>query len=298
MKQHCLKASTLLFTALPVLCWGNSVYIGYGETELTTSVGEQTLNLTPSGVSLMADFDVTEEISVSIDTSRYSDSVTQNNLIQVEYEVETLGAGISYNLENWSTSYQYSQYNDEEFSVVLIQNQPNSQIEAKANTHSIGLSRYFSNDDWQFSLYTGVHYSDWEQDTVIDAPSPNRPLETSVDEGDSLFVSLGGGISHYWSLSDNRSVLIGTFISWNELTDSGSAAISRNGTNVSQIRDVDIRDQINAFAAIGSESYGQVNLYLSVDVTDNLVWDVDASFDFSTDDNSAAWSTSVGYFFQ
>ncbi len=277
--------------------WASSVYVSYGQSEQTVVVGEQSIDLTPAGTSLMLDFDITEQFSVSLDTSGYDDSEGLSQFANLDYDSDSFGVGLGYTLEDWSFYYQFADYEDQQRVDSSRQGTPASTTITEAQTHSVGLARFFIKDDWQFSLNAGLHYNDWDQNLRVLSGDPQQPPQSTEDQGDATFVSIGAGASYFVSLTEDRALMYGIYAGWNEVMDSGSETVSINGRNVSQIRDINTGNRISALSIAGSESYGLVNLYVSLDLSENWVADVDASFDFASDDNATSWSLSLGYFF-
>ena len=202
---------------------------------------------------------------------------------------------MGYFLDSWSFSASYTNWQDE-----LNITDPNvneSRVQQDTDSPSISVQAGYDwqKGNWLLGTGSGFHYSDWENSERRD--TRNEAPRTSVDEGSSTFVSIDVSASYLFELGGNRAVIVGASSRWNQLTDSESTAVSRNGRNISQVNNRTVRNFINSQSALGSESYGQINAFISYDINENWLLDVNGSFDFGTDESSTAWAINLGYVF-
>ena len=127
---------------------------------------------------------------------------------------------------------------------------------------------------WQFGLSAGAHFSDWEQASFTSVRSNTQTK--SIDEGKSTFISLAFSTAKLIEIKQVGNIIIGSSFSWNQLTDSNSLSVYRNGRNISRINNRIGSNFSNLGGITGTESYGQMNFYLSYDITDAVSVDVDS----------------------
>lgn len=282
---------------IPVSCSLNahSIYVGYGQTEQTSTLGQNTLDLNPGGQSVLITFDPSDKVSVYAEYSSLEDDQSINDRLSGSVDIDSLSLGSTYYLDNWSVSGTYTDWQD---SLIIDNDQNNTRpVEqtTDANSYSLSLSYDKTFENWLLGVNTGVHYSDWRQN----GHTLNREneLNDSVDKGNSTFISVGVSAAHYTSLGADASLMLGGSVGWNQLTDNESTAVLRNGRNISQIANRTIRNFVNFQNIVGSESYGQINLFASFDLTQDWVADFNVAQDFGGEESSTAWSVNLGYQF-
>ena len=268
-----------------------SIYVGYGQSEQNSIVGERTISFSPSGASVLLSFDLNENLSLSFDYAHLSDEQAISNGVNGDLDLDSWGTGLVYYFGNWALSASYSDWQDE----LHIAPMENSivRLEQETSSPSSSLSFAYSWDgtDWQIGLAMGIHYSNWSQ-SRLSQTRPNEPLQSAYDEGDSTFVSPSISAAKVVPISSKSDFIVGGSISWNHLTNSESLAISRNGRNISQIS-----RRSNTSSVGGTESYGQLNIYVSYDISASWLVDVDSTFDIGSEENTQAWSINIGYLF-
>ncbi len=280
----------------------NSLYVGYSQSELTSVIGQREVDLEPSGANILATFDLSDNWTVSLDVGQQDDTAAFENNASAKFENDSWGASVNYFYQDWAFSYSYSDWNDELEVIAFPLGRPVAQRQIYFQTndspsHALRATYYWSGEFWQLGLSGGLHYSNWEQFTHFDNPLDQRPSQDSVDKGDSTFVSLGINASRFFPIEGSRNVVLGGSVNWNELTDDDSQAVSRNGRNINQINNRNIINRLNTLVVSGSDSYGQANVYLSWDITEHWILDLDTGIDFGNEDNSQFWSVNIGYSF-
>lgn len=305
------KTKNLRLLAFPFACLilanannalANSVFVGFSQSELTSVLGPREVELEPSGTSLLASFDLSDNWTVSLDIGQQDDSATFETNATAYFDNDSWGTSINYYYENWAFSYGFSNWEDELEVIAFPLRNPadRRQIYFQTNdspSHAFRATYYWQSDFWQVGLSGGIHYSDWEQFTHFDNPLDATPRQDARDKGDSTFISLGLSASRFIPIDGNRNVILGGSVNWNELSDNNAQAISRNGRNINQINNRNLRNRLNALVVSGSDSYGQANVYLSWDITEHWVLDLDTGVDFGGDDSTQYWSVNVGYIF-
>lgn len=227
------------------------------------------------------------------------DKQSVNQQASGELELESLSLGAGYYLDNWSFSLSYLDWQDELLVIRDTTSRTLSTDQTDANSYAVSVSYDKTFNDWQLGVSSGLHFSDWElaRQSIVRMADGEFSDQSGVDTGDSLFISLGLSAAHYHSLSATSGLMIGGSLGWNQLTDSDSEVVSRNGRNISQIANRTIRNLVTSQNIIGSESYGQGSLFLSYNFTEHWVADVNLSYDFGGEQSSSAWSVNLGYQF-
>ena len=284
------------FTTVSHVSTANSLFVGYGQSEQVTEPSEgRRIDFTPGGKTALLSVDLTEQLSFSADVYRADQSKGVSDRLNGDIAIRSWSVGAGYFVGSWSFYANYTDWHDE-----LSVSDSNSAVvglkqESESPSYSLQLGYDWQQGNWQWGAGMGLHYSDWTQ---FERRQPrNEPARTSTDKGSSTFVSVDLSTSYYVQLHNNRALIMGISGRWNQLTNSESQAVSRNGRNISQINSPRITNLINAQSALGTESYGQINTYLSVDIAENWLVDVNYSMDFAGEENSSAWAVNLGYLF-
>ncbi len=293
-----IAASNMLLF-FPATVQSASIYYGYSQSDQTTTVGNNTLYFTPTGSNFLISLNPTDELSLYAEYSALDDSQSVNQQATGDLELESLSLGAGYYLDNWSFSLSYLNWQDEllvsvdgtDITVVT------DNTDADAYAFSISFDKTY--DNWQWGISSGVHYSDWKSATesIVRTQDNETRNQSGVDTGDSLFISLSLSVAHYKALTTSSGLMFGGSLGWNQLTDSESEVVSRNGRNISQIANRTVRNLVTSQNIVGSESYGQMNIFISYDFAEHWVTDLNLSYDFSGEQNSSAWSINLGYRF-
>lgn len=296
MPTHTSSISVqILFFSL--LAWGgntsvlaHSFYLGYSQSEQTSYIGERALNFSPVGVSGLISFDLGKDWSITLDHASLNDSQSIARTVDGALDIESWGAGLNYYWDKWALSVAYSDWQDE-----LHIRTENDIVRFEQSTESpassVSLSYNWGGADWQIELATGLHYSNWSQ-ALLSQARLDQPEQTALDEGDSTFISTSVSATKLVPINAQNQLVFGGSFSWNYLTDNESIAVSRNGRNISQIS-----QRLSAATVTGTESYGQLNLYISYDISESLLIDIDSTFDVGAQESTQAWSFNVGYLF-
>lgn len=147
-----------------------------------------------------------------------------------------------------------------------------------------------------------------------DPPPPQNDLVSEVNSGDSTSISTSFSVARFWSVTEDTGVLVGGILSWNHMLRGDSVLVSSNARNIPTNRPNQGGNNApgggaggNNFnragnntglnSVSGDDSYGQVSVYVSYDLTESVSVDFDYGVDIGTDENDAVWSVSLGYFF-
>jgi hypothetical protein len=273
-----------------------SVYLGYSQTEQISVAGNRTLSLDPSGNVVLMSFDLSDNWSLSVDYADLGDSTALTNNATGKLNIQSWGAGVSYYWGPWSWSANYSSWQDDLSISLASTEQTLFNQNSKSPSSALSVAYNWDLTHWQLSLMAGMHYGEWRQ-TQKSLNRETQTAQSSLDGGSSTFVSLHLMLARLISVGGQEDLILGGSLGWNQLTNSGSAAIARNGRNVSQINNRTIINRLSAAAVTGTESYGQLNFYTSYSLTDDWLVDFDVTFDLGSEENTQAWSVNLGYFF-
>ncbi len=285
----------VLFLPLGFTTQAASVSIGLSQSEQTSFVQDRQLDFVPQGITAFVSHDFTEKLSVSVNHTHLQDDKSLAKLIAGKVDIKSWQLGVQYYWDDWSISASFSDWQDS----LNIQSTQSTRLTIEQQTESpstsLSLTRDWSYGDWHLALTSGVHVNQWRHRSYRDAT--NLTAQSEVNKGTSTFVSVTASASRLINLSNSSFVIVGSGLSWNQLTRSESSLVSRNGRNISQITNRTRGTTINLQSVTGSESYGQLNAYLSYNLSKNWIVDADISYDFGGETNSLAYAISVGYLF-
>ena len=299
--KHIRPSSKVLCLSLsiaPLTTSANSIYVGYNQTESNAIVGERQADLTPAGLALYASFDVTDNLSASIDLAKQSDDTNITPNFDVEYDSDTVGFGLNYYLDNWTFSYFFNRWEDElngrpEANVSMPIIPPNYQQTSDATSNSIQASYYWTQESWQFGLSSGLHFSETDQTIDLFDTTNDTPLNNFNSKSDTTFVSIGASSAWFFDFSEQQ-LMLGANVSWNHLADDNNIASVSNLRTGSQR--VNVGNPLSNVVS-GSESYGQLDAYASWQFHENWILDFSTGINIATDDDGLVWSLHLGYLY-
>ncbi|MBD1388501.1 hypothetical protein IC617_03585 [Neiella sp. HB171785] len=283
------------FLLTPAASYASALYIGYGQSEQTTQVNERIINFKPAGKTALLSLDLTDQLSVSADVYVADESEPVNDRVNSSLDIDSWSLAVGYYLDSWSITASYNNWQDDLTFKAGKESVVTFQRDTESPSYSLNTSYDWQIDNWQLGVGLGVHYSDWQMTQRRE--KRDDPASSSKEQGNSTFVSANLSASHYTELTADYGLLAGASVQWSQVTDSESEVVSRNGRNISQISSGRRGGLINSQSALGSESYGQLNTYLSVDLFNQWVVDINGSFDFGGDESSTAWTANLGYLF-
>lgn len=299
MKRITMNIKQLVTLVVLAFCSGShasSVYLGMQSNDTQVFLGDDSHTLTPGGPYIALNYDLNDYWSLNLDYARLDTKEDLSTPVSIDFESDNWGAGFSYYSHQWSVYYQFSGYEDQQFTDDAG-SAPSVNSETDSVTHSIGASYYWLLDgNWQISNSIGLHYSDWEQ-TITEIPDePERPPMTVLDPGDATLLSVSVGVNKALTLIEDSDLNLGFYASWNEVLQSDSTTNDAT-TGPNKSNPPDRNQNRNTFVASGSESYGLVSAYIAIDIAQYWTLDMDTSIDFGVDDSSQSWRLSVGYQF-
>ena len=275
----------------PSCARAHALYVGVGNSEQVTIAGNRELSFSLTGQTALASFEISEDLMLGFDYYTANDSVSISQQASGELDIDSWRVNLGYYLDDWSFSISATNWQDELF-VDVLRTSFFLRQDTESPSYSANVSYDWYVSDWQISTGLGFHYNDWEQ--KINSVNTQGRETSAVDSGESSFISTSVSVARFFELSQDQGIILGLNLQWNEIMDTESQAISRNGRNISQINNRQIRQLINSQVPIGSESYGQYSMYLSYDITENWLVDLNWSRDFSSDFNTSAWSLNIG----
>lgn len=271
-----------------------SLFVGYSQSEQNTLVSNRNLAFSPSGTSVLLSFDITEDWALSFDYAKLTDNKSVANSISGELDINVWGAGLSYYLNDWSFSASYSDWQDD-LLIYRDRNQLLSEQSTRSPSASLSISYDWFIHNWQIGVSSGLHNSDWQQNRVTSVQT--NPATSTFDEGTSNFISLGLSTARIISFENAHDVIIGGSLAWNYLTNAESNAVTRNGRNIGRVTNRTGRSVSASSGITGTESYGQLNIYVSYNISKSISVDFDSTFDIADEETTQSWSVNLGYIF-
>lgn len=310
--MQCLITTKYTFTILSffLLAISNhanaaSIDISYGQQEYQVQLQDETVTLTPVGNAISFSANLTDDFSMGLNYQNWQDDKNFDNRVNTDVTLSTAGASLSYYLDNWSFSTNYSQSEvDTKISgLKRKQNIKNENIDSSSFGGSIGYG--FAKNDWFYGLLISGLYSDWDFDkyqvkTKRDEGIPKK-VTTEKSSGNSSSISSSLSAAYYIPLENETGLMLGGLLTWNYLVSGDSALISRNGRNINTRKNGSPRNVTTNSAALnsisGDDSYGQFALYASYDINDAWSVDIDTSINIASDYDAYTWSISLGHIF-
>ncbi|PAJ74774.1 hypothetical protein CJF42_08830 [Pseudoalteromonas sp. NBT06-2] len=286
-----------------------SISVSYGQQEYQVSLQNETVNLTPVGNAVSFSTNITDNLNLNLNLNyqNWQDDRNHENRVNAEVELTTIGTSLSYYLDNWSFSSNYSQSTvDTKISGLRREiNFNNENIDSASLGGSIGYG--FIKGDWFYGILVGGLYSDWDFNKyqIKDSNQDHKQSKITSEKssGNSSIISTSLSTAYYLPFSNEKGLMLGGLLTWNYLISGDSVLISRNGKNVNTrpiSRDTSRITNSNSAslnAISGDDNYGQFALYASYDLGPSWSLDIDASINIASDYDAYAWSVSLGYIF-
>jgi hypothetical protein len=265
--------------------------VGYSQSEQKSFVGERALNFSPIGPSLLVSIDLNDNLLLSFDYASLNDELVIMNTTNGNVEIESWGAGLTYYWEDWTLSANYSDWQDELRITAIASELARFSQDTQSPSSSLSMAHSWDGSDWQVGLTMSLHYSKWSQSNRSQNQL-NEALQSAFDEGDSTFIGTSISTAKIVAISPQTQLVVGGSISWNYLTSNESLAVSRNGRNISQVS-----QRLSSATVTGTESYGLLNMYISYELSESWLIDLDSTFDVGGEEDTQAWSVNLGYVF-
>jgi hypothetical protein len=308
--KYCNYSAALLLLTLTTHVSATNLNISYGQQEYQVNFQDETVTLNPNGKGAFFGTNLTDDLSLNLDYQTWQGDKNINNRFNTDMKLDTLGASLNYYLDEWSFSLNYSQY-DIDTAVYDLKKAAQTRNE-NTESFSVGgsLGYGFSSGTWFYGVLVSGLYSEWDFDKsqIKGKIKSNKApkILTEKSSGDSTSISSSLSAAHYWSLSENTGVMLGALLSWNYLISGDSVLISRNGRNINTganqrntSRGTGARaTNATALNSIsGDDSYGQLAVYISYDISSSWSVDLDSSVNFESDSDAFTSSVTLGYVF-
>jgi len=296
---------SLFFLAISSDSNAASIDISYGQQEYQVVLQDETITLTPVGNAISFSANLTDDLSLGLNYQNWQDDKNYDNRVNADVDLTTVGTSLSYYLDNWSfsTNYSQSEVDTKILGLKRKQNINNENIDSSSFGGSVGYG--FAINNWFYGILISGLYSDWDFDKYqVKAPQKEGDPEkvtTEKSSGNSSSISSSLSAAYYIPLKDETGLMLGGLLTWNYLVSGDSILISRNGRDVNTKPNGTTRNPTNNSAALnsisGDESYGQFALYASYDINDAWSVDIDTSLNIASVYDAYTWSVSLGYIF-
>jgi len=289
-----LSLCALLASSSQVMA--GALYLGYGQSEQHSSLGNQNLDYKPTGQELLLSFDLTEHWVLSGDYSAQDDDLMLQPDLTAKIDSDSWGLNLSYYWQDWAFSLGYSKLQDEQ---KLEREGPRPMLfaqEADAPSYAISAAYSWGQALWFYNASVSLSYNDWQQTTIT--PGNDRQSSQQLSEnGDSSFASVFLNANRRVELGEQTAINLGLGVGWNQLLNDSSDILSVNGRNISQSRPPTNRNRLSTTAAIGGDSYGQASFFISYDFAADWFVELSTSTNFGDGDSNQLWAINLGYLF-
>jgi hypothetical protein len=304
--------TAIILSLLVSSSYANNVSLNYSQLEQQISLQEESLLLKPAGPGVNVSFDLTSELILKFDYQQWQDNQQDNNLSAVDIDLSTLGGSLSYLKNNWFYSASISASKDDIAYLRKIKSTPYRTEDTQ--TTSLGLNIGYNGliDNWMYDYSVGVQYTDWTTDSIqmenqTPPPRPGEPRpplsNTTQMDNNTTSINATAALARYWQLSNDNGVLAGAMLSWSYQVSGGEALSSGNNPPPPPPRSNNPGRTNRAVgsptirATSGDDSYGQVLLYVSYDLTSQWSIDIDTAIEVASDDNNQSWAIGMSYAF-
>ncbi len=298
----------LFFYIISVPSFADSLTLGYEQITQRLSVLNKEVQIKPAGGSLSGSFSLTEQWQLSVDYQRYQDAQTRLSNFNTSIDLMTLGAGLNYYLDDWSFSLYYNRSTDD---ISFISNQRNNirQTEQNSNSSLSASADYaWSVQNWFYDLSFTSQYNGFTSDTIQSRGAEQGMIKDVLrtrNTGDYMLLSGGFSISHLWTLTENRAMVVGGLFTWSYQVSGNSQLLSRNGRTRNaasfrgHTRTITNRTGSGSVnnALIGDDNYGQVVAYVSYDLSPAWSLEFDSAVNVATASNDQSNSINLTYLF-
>lgn len=298
------SAITAVTTSLPSMATG--ITVSTGQFEQFLDIANQKTKLTPQGVSISGNVDITDTLNLSANYGKYEEETNRQHRAKLEFEKNTWGVGVSYYLGRWGLSARYGFIEED----IDISRAPNNLLVYKENfesdSYSLSTNYGFTTENktpWYISFSSSVLYNDWNLSSLrVNTPLTSPSSNSGVEAGDSTSIDISITAASLYSMSESIGLYYGSSITWNHLISGESGVISRNGKSINQIiaARATSRNGLNSSyfsQSIDGEEYGLLSLFLSYEVGLNWSFDIDYSSSFLANQNTQSTYLSLNYQF-
>lgn len=282
--------------------------ISHSQFEQSVDVQNTQLMLTPSGEGIAFAFDLNENWRVSLDYQGWQEKSQLINNTNVESKLSSWGTSISYYQEQWFVSSTLSRSSDD-LSIRGLRRAENYKEES-TNIDSIALTTGYNwqQNNWLYDVSITAQYNQWDISTEQRTSRiENNELQlgeiiTEKTRNTSSQINLAAALSHYWSLSNDRSILAGIMVSWDHTFTGDEVFANEQQSTRPPTRPTSRPNQQNnsplsSPLSSGDDSYGQLAFYLSYDLNKDWSLDLSLSQAIASIENSQGWSVSTSYYF-
>jgi len=314
MKNNRFYTPSLFALFIVSLCYfppslANNISLSYGTYQDTLTLGENNIELDPSGTTIYTLFEATPEFSFSFNYGEFDDNAKIANASVLKLDATSWGAGVSYNWQAWLFSLDYG-YAEEDININNTAREIKlyqEHYQAPSWSVSGAYGDFISEGDslWYWSLSGNVQYTDWERNTERSLLSEPQ-LNTGKDAGDSWFSSLGLSLSQFYPTAFDSGFIYGGSLSWHHLITGESGIVSRNGRSISQISTASSSlnarlssslNNSNFSQKIDGEHYGLASLFIGYDANEKFSVELNVSTSLAADTNAKSANISASYQF-
>ena len=272
-----------------------NLYVGYQHTPQTSVLGTQSFDFDATGMDVYGAVSVTEQVDIGIALTALNNTNGELQGVSANLDTTTTVVNTRYTAESYGVSVSYLSW-DDDLDITANNNRVVAAQRASGDVFTISGNRVWSLDSWQLGVGISLSHGDWDQTSDVQRQSV-LPFEQILEDGRSSFVSVEISADHYLDVSPDHTLLLGLSTGWNQVLESDASLALPSSRQLSQ-RNL---NRLNRFASsqqvTGTDSYGQVNGYISWYVGAN--WSIELTVNqlLSVDQIRPSWSAGVGYVF-
>jgi hypothetical protein len=266
----------------------NEIYINTSKLAHTINSHNSDMVLSAYGFNVFFLFDITENLSLSINQGRWKKNKDFNQLSVVDMNIKTYGSAAHYYFDDtWYLSVFYDKWKDR----IQVNNNKNDikvyneNNHSKSYTASVGWGKEIGN--YYLNLSATLSKADWQGQRA--EPIRKKIALRTSQTLDTTVASLAFDLSHSILLSNESALTYGTQIQWYQLlkdtfVQTQSAEHKRNNLP----RSIFFKNRVNQQNQFTTEDYGQITLYAMFKLNEQWHADISVNKNFATDSFSEA----------
>lgn len=250
--------------------------IGQSYSDLPVNLSGTMSNVTPSGDVIGLSFELTPDVFFSIDHVKWQDTTRQSKQLTSQVDsASTALTGVFYldnllftlNYTHWQSDFELKQQSQ------LIKSEETS---APSYGVSVGYGKFYEN--WYIEPSVSIQYAKWRY-------SNGHGFSFSDHlEDESVLLSSLLSVSYIKPINEESYFISGAILRYNLLAESGfkhqPVFVPTSSSHVSQ-----------------DEHYGELSFFITYDITQHWLIEIDANATFSLDENHQSIGWRIGYTF-
>lgn len=294
MKPWKLSQVLVLAASCCGVATAGNLYVGYQHTPQTSVLGTQSFDFDATGMDVYGTVSVNEQVDIGIGLTALDDTNDELQGVSANLDSNTTVINTSYTTESFGVSFSYFRW-DDDLDTTATDNRVVAAQRASGDVFTISGNRDWFLDNWQLGVGFSLSHGDWQQTSDVQRQSV-LAFEPILEDGQSSFVSVEASADHYLDVSPDHTLLIGLSTGWNQVVESDASLVLSSNRQLSQ-RNLNRLNQFASSQVTGTDSYGQVNGYISWIIGANWSIELNVNQLLGVDQTQPSWSAGVGYVF-